>query len=257
MSNDITIKKSTYNKFIIGLVTSLIVAAFFGGYILGTHSETKTITTQSTYQAIPSHTFAQPNSLPNPQTKMAISVTNGHMIGNSTAPITLIEFSDFGCPFCGKFFSDTLPDIEKNYVETGKVRFVFKNFPLGNIHPNAVTAAISAECANEQGAFWKYHDILFKNQVGWAQINSTDASKIFKQYASKLGLDENQFSSCLDSGKYTDKITKDEQDGTSYGVDGTPTFFIGNDKIGYMQIGGAQPLLVFQQEIDSELKSTR
>ncbi len=248
MSGDITIKKSTFNKLIIGIASALVIAAFLGGYVIGNLGETKT-TTQNTYQPIPTQTPTQPST----QTRIAISIGDSPVMGNPNAPVTMIEFSDFQCPFCGEFFSQTLPDVEKRYIESGKVRLVFKNFPLENLHPNAMAAAIAAECANEQGKFWEYHNTLFENQTSWAQLSTTDAAKTFKQYASESGLDANSFNSCLDSGKYADKINKDQLDGSRYGVDGTPTFFIGNDKKGYMELGGSQPFSAFQQELDSEL----
>jgi protein-disulfide isomerase len=249
MSGDIfTIKKSTYNKLITGIITVIAVAAFLAGYIVGNFGETKTVT-QNTYPPIPLHATSQPSS----QTMISIPIGTSPVMGNSSASITMVEFSDFGCPFCGDFFSNALPGIEKNYIDTGKVRFVFKNFPLETLHPNAMAAAIAAECANEQGTFWKYHDILFENQASWTQVSTTDAAKTFKRYASELGLNGTSFDSCLDSGKYTDRINKDEQDGSSYGVGGTPTFFIGNDKKGYEELAGARPFSAFQKELDSQL----
>lgn len=249
MSGDITIKKSTYNKLIVGIATALIVVAFLGGYVVGNLGETKTAT-QNTPQPVPTQAPIQPN----PQTRIAVSIDDSPVMGSPSAPVTMIEFADFQCPFCSRFFSQTLPEIEKNYIDSGKVRFVYKNMPLQNLHPNARAAALAAECANEQGKFWEYHNKLFENQTSWARLAGTDAAKTFKQYASDLGLDANSFKSCLDSGKYADKVNKDYKDGTNYGVTGTPTFFIGNDKKGYMELGGAQPFSAFQQVLDSELR---
>lgn len=245
MSEDITIKKSTFNKLIIGITSALVIAAFLGGYVIGNFGETKT-TLQNTYQPIPTQAPTQP--------RIPISVGDSPVMGNPNAPITMIEFSDFQCPFCGRFFSLTLPDIEKNYIDSGKVRLVYKNFPLENLHSNALAASIAAECANEQGKFWEYHNTLFENQTSWAQLSATDTIKAFKQYASEFGLDANSFNSCLDSGKYVDKVNKDQQDGSQYGVNGTPTFFIGNDKKGYMELDGDQPFSSFKKELDSELE---
>lgn len=247
MSGDITIKKSTYNKIIVGIVTALTVAAFLGGYVVGHFGETKTAT-QNLPQPIPTQAPVQ-----NPQTRIAVSIGDSPVMGNSNAPVTIIEFSDFQCPFCSQFFSQTLPEVEKRYIDSGKVRLVFKNLPLENLHPNARAAAAAAECANEQGKFWDYHNKLFENQNNWAQLGGIDAAKAFKQYASDLGFDANIFNSCIDSGKYADKVNKDYKDGTNYGVTGTPTFFIGNDQKGYMRLEGAQPFPAFQQELDSEL----
>lgn len=256
MSGDITIKKSTYNRLIIGIIAALVVAAFLGGYLVGNLGPAKNSTVTfptpiPTYNPTPNPTVAP--TQPSPQAKIAISIGNSPVMGNSTASITMVEFSDFQCPFCGAFFSQTFPQVEKNYIDSGKIRFVFKNMPLTSIHPNALEAALAAQCANEQGKFWEYHDWLFTNQNSWVNLNNTDVAKSFKQYASMLGLDTNSFNSCLSSEKYSTAVNKDEQDGTIYGVTGTPTFFIGNDQKGYATISGAQPFSVFQQQLDSEL----
>lgn len=249
MADDITIKKSTYNKLIVGIVIALMIVAFSVGYIVGNFGETKTVI-QNTPQITPTQAPNQPNS----QTRIAVSTGDSPVMGSSNASVTMIEFSDFQCPFCGQFFSQTLPDVEKNYVDSGKVKFVFKNMPLTNLHPNARSAAMAAECANEQDKFWEYHNTLFENQTSWSGLDATDATKMFKQYASELGLDANSFNSCIDSEKYANTVDKDFQDGTSYGVNGTPTFFIGNDQRGYIRIDGAQPFSVFQQELNSEIQ---
>jgi len=248
MSEAITIKKSTFNKLIIAMAAVLIVAAFLGGYVLGNLGETKTV-----MQNIPAPTPTQAPTQPNAIPRIAISLGDSPVEGNSNAPVTMVEFSDFQCPFCGQFYSQTLPQVAQNYINSGKVKLVYKNMPLDNLHPNARAAALAAECANEQGKFWEYHNKLFGGQASWASLGRADASKTFKQYAADLGLDTNNFNSCLDSAKYSDKVNKDYQDGTSYGVEGTPTFFIGSDKKGYTKLVGAQPFSSFQQEIDSEI----
>lgn len=248
MSEDITIKKSTYTRMIFGITAALVVAAFFGGFIVGNMNETKTV--QSAPQTIPT----QVPTPTTPEARIAVSTGNSPVEGNSNAPVTMIEFSDFQCPFCEKFYSQTLSQITQNYIDSGKVKLVFKNMPLENLHPNAKSAAMAAECANEQGKFWDYHNKLFANQNSWANLASANATNTFKQYASQIGLDTTNFNSCVDSGKYADKVNKDSQDGASYGATGTPTFFIGNDKKGYTKLVGAQPYTTFQQALDSELK---
>jgi protein-disulfide isomerase len=188
------------------------------------------------------------------QARIAVPIGDSPVLGMLDAPVTMIEFSDFQCPFCEKYFSQTLPSIEKNYIDSGKVKLVFKNMPLENLHPNAKSAAIASDCANEQGKFWDYHNKLFANQNSWASLGSTNATNIFKQYAAQIGLDTNSFNSCVDSSKYADKVNKDAQDGATFGATGTPTFFIGNEQKGYTKLVGAQPYAVFQQALDSELK---
>lgn len=248
MSGDITIKKSTFNKLIIGITAALIVAAFLGGYVVGNFGQTKTV-----LQNIPAPIPTQAPTQPNAQARIAISLGDSPVKGDPNAPVTMVEFSDFQCPFCGEFYTQTLPQVTQNYIDSGKVKLVYKNLPLENLHPNARAAALAAECANEQGKFWEYHDMLFESQNSWASLGSVNATNTFKQYASQLGLDTNSFNSCVDTAKYTDKVNKDSQDGTNYGATGTPTFFIGNDKKGYIKLVGAQPFSAFKLELDSEL----
>lgn len=172
--------------------------------------------------------------------RIEVSVDNDPVKGLEDAPVTIVEFSDFECPFCARFVKETLPKIEENYIKTGKVKFVFRDFPLP-FHPNAQKAHEAAECAREQGKFWEYHDILFKNTQA---LSVSD----LKNYANELGLDTIKFNECLDSGRKTEEVEKDLQDGQNYGVQGTPTFFING-----IQIVGAQPYSVFEQIIEQEL----
>jgi protein-disulfide isomerase len=248
MSDDITIKKSTYKKMIFSITAALVVAAFLGGILVGNLGETKTV--QNTPQTMPTQVPSQPA-----QTRIAVSIGDSPVEGNSNAPVTMIEFSDFQCPFCERFYSQTLSQVAQNYIDSGKVKLVFKNMPLENLHPNARAAALASECANEQGKFWEYHNKLFGGQASWAILSSVNASNTFKQYASQIGLDTNNFNSCVDSSKYSDKVNKDSKDGATYGVTGTPTFFIGSDKKGYTELVGAQPFSTFQQKLDSELSN--
>ncbi|KAF6246173.1 disulfide bond formation protein DsbA, partial [Nitrosopumilus sp. b3] len=188
-----------------------------------------------------------------PQIIRNISIDDDPMKGNPDASINIIEFSDFQCPFCAKFHETTLPQLEENYISTGKVNFVYRDFPIQSIHPNAIPAALASECADDQGKFWEMHDEIFKNQRIWQDLEILQSVALFKQYASNLGLDENAFDSCLDSGKYLDEITNDLNDGRAYGVTGTPGFFVGNEEIGFTKIIGAQPFSAFQRVIDEQL----
>jgi protein-disulfide isomerase len=169
---------------------------------------------------------------------MQILADDDPVKGDQNAPVTIVEFSDFQCPFCGRFWSQTLPQIKEDYIDTGKVKFVYRDFPL-SFHQYAQKASEAAECADEQGKFWEYHDKLFENQ----QFLDTES---LKQYAADLGLDTEKFNSCIDTGKYSSEVRKDFQDGQTNGVSGTPTFFINGQKL-----VGAQPYSAFQQIIDS------
>ncbi len=165
-------------------------------------------------------------------------------IGSDDAKVVMVEFSDFQCPFCERFFKETLPQIKENYVDTGKVKFVYRDFPLSSIHPEAQKAAESAECARDQGKFWEYHDVLFENRMDWTGVGAAK----FKEYASDLGLDTSQFSECLDSDKYGDEVLADMNAGQSIGVSGTPTFFINGKRF-----VGAAPYENFVTAIEEEL----
>ena len=132
------------------------------------------------------------------------------------------------------------------YVKTGKVQYIFKNFPLHSIHPQAQKAAEAAECAGEQGKYWEMHDELFAKQQQWS--GQSDAVDTFKEMAGELGLDQEQFDACLDEGKYADKINADLQEGIADGVQGTPAF-----RINGAEVSGAQPFSAFQQQIEFHL----
>lgn len=173
-------------------------------------------------------------------TPVDVSLDNDAVEGDADAPVTIVEFSDFQCPYCGRYVKDTYPQIKEKYIDTGKVKYVFRDFPLG-FHQNARPAAIAAECVREQGgdsAFWEYHDTLFANQEA---LSADD----LKGYASDMGYN---IDSCLDSEKYGDEVDADMAEGASYGVSGTPAFFINGKKL-----VGAQPFAQFEAAIEAEL----
>ncbi len=160
-------------------------------------------------------------------------------LGPATAPITLIEFSDFQCPFCQRV-APTLKQIKAQYGD--KVRIVWKDFPLTQIHPQAFVAAQAGNCAREQGKFWEYHDVLFANQ-GALQ------PEFLKKYATDAGMDAAKFATCLDSGQFEARVTTALQAGGRLGIGSTPTVFING-----RMVQGAQPLEVFTAVIDEELQ---
>ena len=135
----------------------------------------------------------------------------------------------------------------------GKVKLVFRDFPIQSIHPNALPASIAAECANEQGKFREMHDMLFEKQNEWNKLETVDTLSLFSQYASNIQLEQNSFDSCLTNGKHIEEIKNDLNDGREYGVSGTPGFFVGNDQIGYVELKGAQPFDSFKKVIDAQL----
>jgi len=148
----IVVSKSMYNRLIIAIVSVAIVSAFLGGYVIGGETaEPKEIIIRETIQS--SQTKQTTQEQFGPQIIRNISLDDDPMKGNPDAPITIIEFSDFQCPFCAKFHETTLPQLEKNYISTGKVNFVYRDFPIQSIHPNAIPAALASECADDQGRF--------------------------------------------------------------------------------------------------------
>ncbi len=181
-----------------------------------------------------------PSAPPLPPSKVVASVDDDPMKGEKNAKVTIIEFSDFQCPFCARFYTQTLPQLEKEYISTGKAKLVFRDLPL-SFHENAQKAAEASECADDQGKFWEYHDKLFDNQGALAVTD-------LKKYAADLKLDQTKFDACLDTGKYTAEVKKDEADAGSYGLSGTPSFIINGNLL-----VGAQPFSAFKQIIDAEL----
>jgi protein-disulfide isomerase len=165
--------------------------------------------------------------------------------GPEAAPITIIEFSDFQCSYCRKFWKETLPRLEAEYVKPGKVRFVYRHLAI--LGEQSVSAGQAAECARDQGKFWEYHDKLFASQGPF-----TFAMGNLKHYAKELGLDTVAFSRCLDSGKYSQKVDAETRLGSNLGLRGTPSFFI-NERL----LIGAQPYEAFQLLIEDELEKAK
>ncbi len=177
-------------------------------------------------------------------TVVKVSVDDDAVKGKKDAKITIVEFSDFECPYCAMFYKDTYSKLVKEYIDTGKAKLVYRDYPL-SFHKNAKGAAMSAECAREQGGdkmYFKYHDKLYENQNSFSDAN-------FKKWAKDLKLKTTQFNKCLDSKKYSKEVDKDFTDGQSYGVTGTPAFFINGRKL-----TGAQPFSAFEKIIKEELK---
>ena len=194
----------------------LILATFYAGYLVGSRP-----------------TIA-------PVRIVDVSVDDDASLGDANALVTVIEFSDYECPFCQRHANLTFPLIKENFIDTGKVRYVFRDFPL-SIHPNAQKAAQAAECAGEQGKYWELHDILFDNQNALGVEN-------YKVWAAQLALDQAAFDACLDSGSMDSEVRQDFEDGQAAGVSGTPVIFV-NGK----PISGAQPYPVFESAINAAL----
>jgi protein-disulfide isomerase len=177
-------------------------------------------------------------TLPAPPKPRKQVAATGPSRGPSDAKVTIVEFSDFQCPFCSRAH-DTVEEVMRSYA--GKVKLVFRQMPLTQLHPQAMKAAEASLCAHDQGKFWEYHDILFKNQ------QALQADKL-KEYAGQMGLDASKFSACLDGNTKTDVVRADMKDGEGVGVQGTPAFFING-----VFLNGAVPIDEFREVIDAEL----
>ena len=172
------------------------------------------------------------------------------VLGNPNAPITMVEFGDYQCFFCNKFFHETEDSLLKNYIETGKVKVIFKDFTI--IGADSITAANAAHCASDQGKFWEYHDTLYNHWTG--ENNGWASSENLLQFAGDLGLEMDQFSKCITDSKYSQSIAKSNQDAKDLGLTGTPAFFIIGPDNKVTKIGGAQPYDVFERIFNSELE---
>lgn len=190
-------------------------------------------------------------SLGEPAGKVEASADDDPFLGSRDAKVTIIEFSDYQCPFCRSFWRDTLNQIKQEYIDSGKsVEFVYRDFPLSTIHPMAQKYAEAAECSQDQNKYWQMHDKIFEEQdkLGQGTIGAYGVDDI-KRWGGELGLNILEFNQCLDSGKYASEVKKDFEDGSKAGVGGTPTFFI-NGQV----VVGSQPFEDFKNIIDAELE---
>ena len=158
-----------------------------------------------------------------------VKLKDAPTMGNTQeAKVIIIEFADYQCPYCKKYFDQSFKKIIDTYVKTGKVLYAFRDYPLES-HPQSLIAAYAADCAYEQGKFWEMHDMLYQENDKW--INNDNAKNIFYQFAEKIGLNLTQFKQCLDEERPLFKVQQDIKDGQQYKVAGTPTFFINNQKL--------------------------
>ena len=182
-----------------------------------------------------------------------LEVEDDPTIGSKDAKVIFYEFSDFQCPFCRKFFTDSLSQLEKEYVDTGKVLFVYKDFPLTQIHPGALPAAVYSECANRQGKWREFHDAVFneQNKQGGGTVQFGQAE--LDQWAKIAGLDAAKLASCTQDPSVVAEVQNDQNSGIALGISGTPSFFIGSPDKGFVNVVGAQPYAVLKQTIDRKL----
>jgi len=189
-----------------------------------------------------------PRQLPT-SSDVTVSFDQAPIKGDPKATLILLEFTDYQCPFCGRFFRTALPEIDRVYIQTGKLRHVIKDFPLP-MHEHAAEAAEAADCAGAQGKYWEMHDLLFNNQqaLGLQQLTA---------YANNLKLDMKAFDHCMSTGAFKDKIARDIAEGQQIGVTGTPSFILGVTTDGKTMKGnliiGTRPFPFFQEQIESKL----
>ncbi|PIZ47117.1 hypothetical protein COY32_02200 [candidate division WWE3 bacterium CG_4_10_14_0_2_um_filter_41_14] len=239
-------------------IAIVVAGAFIAGGLyfgLSNINAANTRTNQPTGMVSPGQ---QTPTVPKQPTKGITSVDDDPVLGDKNAPVTIIEFSDYECPFCKRHFDETLPKIVKEYVDTGKVKIVYRDFPLSFHDPMATKEAVAANCARKQGGdtdYFKYHDEIFTRTIsngnGLSEANLTTI-------ATDLGLNLGLFNTCLSDPAQTDEVKKDIADGTAAGASGTPTFVIGkstsNGEIDGDLVVGAQPYAAFQAIIDPLLQ---
>ena len=236
----VTISKTALWKIVSGVLGILLIFSIFsGGFGLKNNSPTGAVIGAP----LPDRAVQAPNVDSAGITDMKALADDDSFLGKEDAPIIIVEFSDYECPFCERFYTQTLPQIKSTYIETGKAKFVYRDFPLG-FHSQAEPVAIAANCAGEQGKYFQYHDKIFSNG-GAGGKSSSD----YKKWAQELGLNMPKWEKCTSDPAQKQEIQKDVSDGSAAGISGTPGFII-NGKV----ISGAQPFSVFQQIIDAELK---
>jgi len=193
---------------------------------------------------------AQASAAPTPAPSVYQNVTAGNLPtqGNKNAKVLVVEWADFQCPFCEQFFSQVEPQIKKDYIDTGKIQFAFRDFAFLGQESN--DAANAARCANDQGKYWDFHDYLYSHQV--SENSKTFSTDNLKKFGADMGLDTTQFNSCIDSNKYASAVTDDINAGKNVGVSGTPTVYVNG-----VQLVGAQPYSAFKAEIDKALAAAK
>jgi protein-disulfide isomerase len=185
-----------------------------------------------------------PSGAQNAENTTKVELANVPFLGQKDAPLTMVEFTDFQCPFCNRFFTSTFPELKKNYIDSGKVRYYSMDLPL-DMHRNALQAAQGGRCAAEQGQFWAMHDRMQGNPSRLELIDLV-------AYAQDIGIDPDGFRQCVESGKYKDDIQRQARDATNRGAQGTPAFVIGKSTSTGVEgklIVGAQPYDSFDKAL--------
>jgi len=227
----------------LGIGAVIAVACIFFGIMMA-----NMVDTEST-QILDEITINEIGSIKKP-TFSSFTDNSSPILGDSNAPLTLIEFGDYQCTFCNKFFHETIESILTNYVETGKVKILFKDFIV--VGQDSMHAANAAHCANDQQMFWQYHSILYNNWAG--EGTGWVSSEQLNKFANTLGLDMDKFSNCVSELKWKKLVNASHDDGVALGVTATPTFFVIDQNKNVMKITGAQQYDVFKEVFDSSLE---
>ena len=227
----------------LGIGAVIAVACIFFGIMMA-----NMVDTEST-QILDEITINEIGSIKKP-TFSSFTDNSSPILGDINAPLTLIEFGDYQCTFCNKFFHETIESILTNYVETGKVKILFKDFIV--VGQDSMHAANAAHCANDQQMFWKFHSILYNNWAG--EGTGWVSSEQLNKFANTLGLDMDKFSNCVSELKWKKLVNASHDDGVALGVTATPTFFVIDQNKNVMKITGAQQYDVFKEVFDSSLE---
>lgn len=255
-----SIPRLSGNKMPVILTGLLLVASFLIGSLWTKvqYLEKGGVGVQGTTTTAGTNQQAAPQAVPTEDlTPKQVSVDDDPVLGDANAPVTLIEFSDYECPFCKRHFDDSYAQLKKEYIDTGKVKLVFRDLPLPFHEPMATTEAVAANCARSQGddaTYFKFHDEIFKRTT--SNGNGLTKEKIYA-ISDDLGLDTAALTTCIDDTKNADEVKKDLADANTVGASGTPTFFIGKSTsdgvITGTKLVGAQPFSAFKAEIDKNL----
>jgi protein-disulfide isomerase len=239
--------RSTLAKLLVGVAIAVLLGFIAGRQQQLVDSQREILREIQELKTSPTRQAAAPAPL-----DFNLSVEGAAVKGNASASLTVIEFSDFECPYCARYVRESYPQLERDYVSTGKIRYAFRHFPLTGLHPHAMKAAEAGECGRSQGKFWPLHDRLFANQKSLEPASLLD-------HARAAGLDLKAFEACLE-GQAAAVVQADLDAGNRAGISATPTFFLGfAQKDGSIRIVeklvGAKPYAAFQSVLDRMLAS--
>ena len=240
--NTITFKRSHLYTVLLPLafVAGLTFGYIFWGSDLSSQGNQPSVAAAPQQQDPPGAPESAADAEPTPEfRRYDVPEDDDPVWGSQDAPITIIEFSDYECPYCRKWHVEVWPQLQETYGE--QIRLVYRDFPLNNIHSNATPAAAAANCANEQDMYWPFSDKLFEMKLDLGRTT-------YQTYAEELGLDLDAFNECLESGRYIEEVEADYEFAANLGIRSTPTFFING-----IPVVGAQPFEVFQTVIEKEL----